>query len=141
MRGGPQDNLSRMVPRKISKILHLQPRQVIKMKEEEASATIVRNYNKPHMEVASKLTYSLMDEREIQQEKEERYIKEHYKRVAMPHHELQDKILKELQEHGEITLDYIQNRYNQPKDPVKRALQEMCDYDQQKKCYKLKSNR
>ena len=65
LRGGPQDNQSRMVPRKISKILHLQPRQVIKMKEEEASATIVRTFNKPHMEIASKHTYTLMDENEI----------------------------------------------------------------------------
>lgn len=60
------------------------------------------------MDIANQHTYSLMDDNEIKREQEERYIKEHYKKVAMPHHELQDRILRELQENGEITLDYIQ---------------------------------
>jgi len=54
----------------------------------------------------------LKDDEEIKREQNEKYIKEHYKKVAMPHHELQEKILRELQENKQITLDYIQYKYN-----------------------------
>jgi len=72
----------------------------------------VKTFNKAHMEVARDVIYSLKDDEEIKREQNEKYIKEHYKKVAMPHHELQEKILRELQENKQITLDYIQYKYN-----------------------------
>ena len=64
--------------------------------------------NKPHTEIATQQIYSFMNEKEQMQVQEEKYRKEHYRKVAMPHHELQQIILMELKmNHGSITLEYI----------------------------------
>jgi hypothetical protein len=62
--GGGPENQSILLPRKITKILHLQPKQFIKMKEEESQHTIVKTMNKPHTEIATQQNYSFMNEKE-----------------------------------------------------------------------------
>ena len=47
-------------------------------------------------------------------------------------------MLIELQKKASISLDYIVDEYNQPREPVKRILEELCTFNKQEREYYLK---
>ena len=61
------------------------------------------------------------------------------KRVAWEPDKLRKMCLELLTKHPQVNLDWIVENFNQPKEPVKRVLEELCTFDKPSKSYKLKS--
>ena len=54
--------------------------------------------------------------------------------------DLRNAIIKELNyNRGRLELDEFVEEYEQPREPVKRVLDELCDYDKLTKTYKMKN--
>jgi len=59
--------------------------------------------------------------------------------VAKSPDELRKIIIYEVKEsEGRIRIDDIIDKYDQPREPVKRVLEELCTYDKSSKTYELK---
>ena len=62
------------------------------------------------------------------------------KRVADNSTVLRERCLKLLSSNGwQTTLEYAANLLNQPKEPLKEVLAEVCTFDKQSKTYKTKN--
>ena len=60
------------------------------------------------------------------------------KRVALDAAELKQEIFGLFRRVSQYTIEDIQNILNQPREPVKRILDEICDFNRNSRYYELK---
>jgi len=58
--------------------------------------------------------------------------------VSMSHYDLRQAIIRWFDRQDSLILEDFTDHYYQPREPVKRALEELCNFDKANKVYTLK---
>jgi hypothetical protein len=113
--------------------------QIVKPSEEILEEAEVKEFTRPPQWVAAQMinlgaNIAPLTREEIKREK---YLD---KRVSLPYYEMRQAIMQWDPE-VPLSIDKFMEKYFQPREPVKKALDELCNFDKISKTYTLKQMR
>ena len=116
----------------------MKPMQIVKPTEKKHDEAEVKEFTRPPQWVSAQMinlgaNSAPMTRDEIKREK---YLE---KRVSLPYYELRKAIFQWCEKNnGTVNIDAFTDFHHQPREPVKKALDELCNFDKVSKTYTLK---